>query len=348
MVQVVPLVWNHQHDDPLNVLGHALLENREDGVYAYCLLNDTLQGKNTKALVEHGDIGYMSIYANHLQHNGNSVVHGQIREVSLVLAGANPGACIESVISHSEDGYVDDEEGVIYSGEELSLEHSDEEEEEEKPEEDKTKEPEPTPEPEKTPEPTDEVEHSDDTSEETVGDVIKTLNKKQMAVVEALVTMALKEKEVKETEPLVINADRTMAVYGNYRFNFKYLRVLPKEQTGDESESRVILDADKINIPFIIRFRQPGDQFVPFGMTQLKRLKEFFIDEKVPKYERDLIPVFDDGEKLFWIVGYRLDNRVRYDESTTRYLQITATNISVKSRKAILKKKRGNNESDEL
>jgi len=83
-------------------------------------------------------------------------------------------------------------------------------------------------------------------------------------------------------------------------------------------------------------------------MTQLKRLKEFFIDEKVPKYERDLIPVFDDGEKLFWIVGYRLDNRVRYDESTTRYLQITATNISVKSRKAILKKKRGNNESDEL
>ncbi len=156
------------------------------------------------------------------------------------------------------------------------------------------------------------------------------------------------EKEVKETEPLVIDADRTMAVYGNYRFNFKYLRVLPKEQTGDELESRVILDADKINIPFIIRFRQPGDQFVPFGMTQLKRLKEFFIDEKVPKYERDLIPVFDDGEKLFWIVGYRLDNRVRYDESTTRYLQITATNISVKSRKAILKKKRGNNESDEL
>jgi len=156
------------------------------------------------------------------------------------------------------------------------------------------------------------------------------------------------EKEVKETEPLVIDADRTMAVYGNYRFNFKYLRVLPKEQTGDELESRVILDADKINIPFIIRFRQPGDQFVPFGMTQLKRLKEFFIDEKVPKYERDLIPVFDDGEKLFWIVGYRLDNRVRYDENTTRYLQITATNISVKSRKAILKKKRGNNESDEL
>lgn len=199
--QVVPLVWNHQHDDPLNVLGHALLENREDGVYAYCLLNDTLQGKNTKALVEHGDITSMSIWANHLQHNGNGVVHGLIREVSLVLAGANPGACIESVISHSEDGgYVDDEEGVIYSGEELSIKHSDEEdakvdetEESKKPEEDPKedpKEPEPTPEPE----PVDEVKHSDDTSEETVGDVIKTLNEKQMAVVEALVSMALKEK----------------------------------------------------------------------------------------------------------------------------------------------------------
>jgi len=156
------------------------------------------------------------------------------------------------------------------------------------------------------------------------------------------------EKEIKGTEPLVIDTDRTMAVYGNYRFNFKYLRVLPKEQTTEEGESRVILDADKINIPFVIRFRQPGDRFIPLGMTQLKRLKEFFIDEKVPKYERDLIPVFDDGEKLFWIAGYRLDNRVRYDESTTHYLQIKATNITVKSRKAILKKKRGNDESDEL
>jgi len=156
------------------------------------------------------------------------------------------------------------------------------------------------------------------------------------------------EKEIKGAEPLVIDTDRTMAVYGNYRFNFKYLRVLPKEQTTEEGESRVILDADKINIPFVIRFRQPGDRFIPLGMTQLKRLKEFFIDEKVPKYERDLIPVFDDGEKLFWIAGYRLDNRVRYDESTTHYLQIKATNITVKSRKAILKKKRGNDESDEL
>ncbi|HQO18488.1 MAG TPA: tRNA lysidine(34) synthetase TilS, partial [Candidatus Cloacimonas sp.] len=92
------------------------------------------------------------------------------------------------------------------------------------------------------------------------------------------------------------------------------------------------------------RFRKPGDKFIPFGMTQLKRLKEFFIDEKVPKYERDSIPVFDDGEKLFWIAGLRLDNRVRYDESTTRYLQITAHTISSKSRKAIHKKIRGNNE----
>lgn len=102
--QTVPLVWNHQHGGPNNVLGHALLENREDGVYAYCALNDTESGQAAKKLVEHGDIKSLSIFANKLKQIGGDVVHGTIRELSLVLAGANPGATIDFVMAHGEDG----------------------------------------------------------------------------------------------------------------------------------------------------------------------------------------------------------------------------------------------------
>ena len=123
--QTVPLVWNHQHNDPLNVLGHALLENREEGVYAYCKFNDTPAGTNAKMLVQHGDVSALSIYANQLKQQQGNVLHGQIREVSLVLAGANPGAFIDSVIKHGDDS---EGEAVIYTGEEL--EHSDKEVEE--------------------------------------------------------------------------------------------------------------------------------------------------------------------------------------------------------------------------
>ena len=123
--QVRPLVWNHQHNAPTNILGHALLENREEGVYAYCTFNDTKNGQDAKKLVEHGDIVAMSIFANQLRENGGDVLHGAILEVSLVLAGANPGAFIDSVIKHSDS---DDEEAIIYTGESLSLYHSDSEE----------------------------------------------------------------------------------------------------------------------------------------------------------------------------------------------------------------------------
>ena len=120
--QTVPLVWNHQHNDPYNVLGHALLENRDDGVYAYCEFNDTEQGQNAKMLVNHGDIVSLSIYANQLRQNGGNVLHGMIREVSLVLAGANPGAYIENIISHGEES---DEEAIIFN--DGTLEFDDEE-----------------------------------------------------------------------------------------------------------------------------------------------------------------------------------------------------------------------------
>lgn len=118
--QKVPLVWNHQHDDPNEVLGHALLENREEGVYAYCKFNDTDSGRQAKALVVNGDVDKLSIYANKLKSQMNNVVHGCIREVSLVLAGANPGAFIDSVITHSDESG-DEEEAVIYTNEDLEI-----------------------------------------------------------------------------------------------------------------------------------------------------------------------------------------------------------------------------------
>lgn len=172
--QTVPLVWNHQHNDAYNVLGHALLENREDGVYAYCTLNDTEQGRNAKSLIEHGDVTALSIYANQLRQQGGNVLHGAIREVSLVLAGANPGAYIDSIIRHGEES---DEEAVIYTGEFISLQHSDEKEERQE----------------------NDMSTADtkgkNESEETVKSVFNTLNEKQKTVVYALIGAALEDTE---------------------------------------------------------------------------------------------------------------------------------------------------------
>lgn len=129
--QKVPLVYQHNHSDIDNVLGHAVLENRKDGVYCYGTFNDTPMGRDAKELVKHGDITALSIYANHLTERNKNVMHGNIREVSLVLAGANPGAYIDNVTIKHSDGAVDllDDEAVIYSGEEISLEHGDDESE---------------------------------------------------------------------------------------------------------------------------------------------------------------------------------------------------------------------------
>ena len=165
--QTVPLVWNHQHNDPLNVLGHAVLENRENGVYAYCKFNDTEAGKNAKMLVEHGDVKALSIYANQLKQKGGNVEHGVIREVSLVLAGANPGAFIDSILRHGESS---DEEGVIYTGEEIELYHADEKVQNEDKEEQKME---------------------DDKKEKTVQDVVDSMTEEQRNVMYALIGQAL-------------------------------------------------------------------------------------------------------------------------------------------------------------
>ena len=185
----VPLVWNHQHNDPFNTLGHAILENREDGVYAYCSFNETESGKQAKELVCHGDITALSIYANELKQDGPYVRHGKIREVSLVHAGANMGAFIESVIRHGE---LSDEEGVIYTGEEFSLYHSDEKDPKNQNEEGADK----VAEEKKTPEKEPEKKAED----RTVEDVYNEFTEEEKVVVHALIGAAIEEATKNTTE----------------------------------------------------------------------------------------------------------------------------------------------------
>lgn len=175
----VPLVWNHQHNDPDNVLGHALLENRDEGVYAYCKFNDSESGKTAKLLVQHGDVNALSIYANQLKQNMSNVLHGNIREVSLVLAGANPGASIDSIMMHGEES---DEEAVIYTGENIALVHADEEKPKESNKEEKENKA---------------VENEEKAGgEKTVADVFNTLNEEQKTVVYAMIGQALEDAGV--------------------------------------------------------------------------------------------------------------------------------------------------------
>ncbi len=201
----VPLVWNHQHNEATNVLGHALLENRDEGVYAYCKFNDSESGKMGRELVRHGDVNQLSIYANQLKQQGGNVIHGAIREVSLVLAGANPGAYIDSIMCHGDNS---DEEGIIYTGEDIELAHSEEnasdeeealvhasednnseenaesvnnKEEEIKMAESEMKE---------------EIVHAEKSEEKTVKDVFDTLTEEQKTVVYALIGQALEDAGV--------------------------------------------------------------------------------------------------------------------------------------------------------
>ena len=178
--ETVPLVWNHDHTDPYRIVGHARLENREEGVYAYCKLNDTDLGKTARIYVEHGDITQMSIYANQLQQQGDNVIHGSIREVSLVLAGANPGAYIESIVKHGDES---DEEAVIFTGEDITLIHS---------EEAATEEEEVVSHANESTENTS-TEETTSEKEETIADVFNTFSEKQKTVVYAMIDQALEE-----------------------------------------------------------------------------------------------------------------------------------------------------------
>lgn len=169
--QRVPLVWNHQHNDPEDVLGWAELHNQPEGVYTYGSFNETEGGQQAKALVEHGDITGLSIYANQLQQSGCDVIHGTIREVSLVLAGANKGARIEAVLEHADNDYAEYDDAQIFSGENIELYHA----------EDAT-------------EKKEDVTMANENGEKTIQDVIDTMNEEQKKALYAVVAAALNDE----------------------------------------------------------------------------------------------------------------------------------------------------------
>ncbi len=222
----VPIVWNHQHDDVDNILGHAILEERKDGMYAYCFLNETESGKAAKQIVQHGDVHMLSIYANGLKQvpngNGKDVVHGDIREVSLVVGGANPGAFIDFVDLAHGDGA--EQEVIIGTGEAPSLYHSSEKpplitpKSGEKPKED----PKPTEEPKGDPKPEDKPKEG-----ETVQDVVDSMTEKQRTVMYALIA-ATAEELGKDSNSGSDKSDKTKGGDNTMKHN-----VFDREETKD-------------------------------------------------------------------------------------------------------------------
>lgn len=263
--QTVPLVWNHQHNEANNVLGHALLENRDEGVYAYCTFNETESGKTAKLLVQHGDISALSIYANQLKEKMSNVIHGNIREVSLVLAGANPGASIDSIMQHGEEF---DDEAIIYTGETISLCHSEDvvEEEDEQDED------------------SEDLSHADDEKgesksdekEETVEDVFNTLNEKQKTVVYAMIGQALDGDDEDDEEDEDEGGNKEM------KHN-----VFDKEET----KSNVLSHADQAAIIAMAKQSNVGS---------LKQAIKIYAEENdVIKHSEDGYGVFEDYGVLF-------------------------------------------------
>ena len=207
----VPMVWNHQHNSISDVLGHAILENRKEGVYAYCTFNNTSAGQEAKECVKHGDVEALSIWANNLEQDGHDVLHGVIREVSLVLAGANPGAFVESVMAHGEPLYDDEDEAIIYSGEDLYFEHALKKEEEDDEDEDKEDETEDEEDSEEVDDADEEDSEEDDEEEDkkkmkkdlkhaddggrTVGEVLDELTDEQKKAVAIVIDQVLQDEK---------------------------------------------------------------------------------------------------------------------------------------------------------
>lgn len=232
--KIVPVVWNHEHNDPNAILGHALLENRDDGVYAFITFNETDAGQNAKLLVQHKDVDRLSIYANKLKQMGGDVIHGIIREVSLVVAGANPGAVIDTVMAHGEDF---EEEGIIYSGEFIenidSFVHADKDDskDEIKPKDDNTNykkgEPEMAEETKKTKD-----TPTENNGEKTVAEVFDTLTDDQKTVVYALIGQALDEAGIKQDK--TDENDKN-----NSKTEMKHSKDAAAEEDGSDSEETV-------------------------------------------------------------------------------------------------------------
>ena len=239
--KVVPLVWNHDHTDPSNVLGHALLKNVADGVYAYGSFNSNPKAIEAATLLAHGDIKALSIWANKLQQRGGDVLHGDIKEVSLVLAGANPAAIIDSVMVHGEES---DEEAIIYTGENIC--HSSGELKDEAEETEETV--------EHADDKADEPEKSDD--DETVADIFETLSEKQKNAVYALIGEIISRNKGKENED---NKEEDSVMKHN----------VFEQQNGDQQENVLCHDDVKAAFDDAKRYGSLKDSFVAHGLKEV-------------------------------------------------------------------------------
>lgn len=296
--ETVPLVWNHDHTDPYRIVGHARLENRDEGVYAFGKFNDTDLGKTARIYVEHGDITQMSIYANQLQQQGDNVIHGSIREVSLVLAGANPGAYIESVVKHSDDD--SDEEAIIYTGEDITLTHADEKDSEEETttqaeEEEVIVHAEEDSKNETT------TEEAKPEGEKTIAEIFNTLNEEQKEVVYAMLGEALNEgaennndkgddnmkhnvfDQTTETNENVLSHDAMNTIiadakrYGSLKESF----LAHAQEYGIESIDYLFPEVKTLNAPPEFIKRDTGwvsDVMNSVHKTPFSRIKSMFAD----------------------------------------------------------------------
>ncbi len=248
----VPLVWNHRHTEPENVLGYAILHSVDGDMRTECYFNSTESGQTAKELVQHGDINQLSIYANQLKEQGKNVLHGIIREVSLVLAGANPGAFIDSVIAHNEDGTVveDREQGILFTGEFIELYHSDKEDEQK------------TDDSQKKPEQADEDQKEDNEQKgETARDIFKTLTEKQQVVVMAMLEEAIKKNEDEESND---NSDKEKKEEETEMKHNVF-------DQGTENQEAVLSHADGAAIVELAK---------SYGGGSLKAAYDAYIDEK--------------------------------------------------------------------
>ena len=239
--KVVPLVWNHDHTDPSNVLGHALLKNVSDGVYAYGSFNSNPKAIEAATLLAHGDIKALSIWANKLQQRGGDVLHGDIKEVSLVLAGANPAAIIDSVMVHGEES---DEVAIIYTGENICHSSGDLKDEAEETEETV----------EHADDKADEPEKSDD--DETVADIFETLSEKQKNAVYALIGEIISRNKGKENED---NKEEDSVMKHN----------VFEQQNGDQQENVLCHDDVKAAFDDAKRYGSLKDSFVAHGLKEV-------------------------------------------------------------------------------
>lgn len=271
--RTVPLCWNHDHSDPYRIVGHALLENRDEGVYTYCKFNETDLGKTAKIYVEHGDITSLSIYANQLKQQGPNVMHGEIREVSLVMAGANPGAFIENVIKHNDEESED--EVIIHTGLKIELEEDEDEEEvvesEETDEDEDDEETEEVEEESEDAEEEEDLSHADDEeSEETVADVLDTLTDKQKVAVYSIIGEILEE----ESDDKNSNEKIEHSEGGNESMKRNVF-----EKTEEVTQSNVLSHADQ---EYIIGLAKKSN------VGSLKEALRVFAEEKGLQHGLDL------------------------------------------------------------